>query len=292
MRERTPFPAELIHRLPKLKLILTCGHRNKAIDLAACAARGIPVASAGDAHAGPVDSTTEHAVAVILAIARRLADNDAAVKSGLWQTGFVTSLAGKTIGVVGLGRLGTAVARIMHVALGMRVLAWSPNLTQETADERARHVGLAAEDAEGAKTFEVVSREALFGAADVVTVHLVLSDRSRSLITARDLALMKPSAFFVNTSRGPLVVEADLLRVLRDGRIRGAALDVFDLEPLLQDSEWRSTEWGKGGRSSVLVTPHIAYVEEQSMRGFYEQQVANLKRWTAGQPLQKLLLPQ
>ena len=289
MRERTPLPSELIRQLPKLKLIVTCGHRNRAIDLAACAARGIPVASARDAHAGPVDSTAEHVVALILGIARRLADNDAAVKAGLWQTGFVTALAGKTIGVVGLGRLGAAVARIMHVALGMRVVAWSSNLTQEAADQTARDAGLPADGPPGAKTFEVVSRRELFSAADVVTLHMVLSDRSRGLITAQDLALMKPRALFVNTSRGPLVVEEDLLCVLKAGKIGGAALDVFDLEPLPPDSEWRSTEWGKGGRSSVLVTPHVAYVEEQTIRGFYEQQVDNVARWAAGEPLHNLL---
>ncbi|UNI23278.1 Glycerate dehydrogenase [Purpureocillium takamizusanense] len=300
MRERTPFPAELIQRLPNLKLLLTTGVRNKAIDLPSCAARRIPVAGATDTHSGPPDSTTEHAVAMILGLARRLAPGDANVKAGLWQADgrFATGLAGRTFGVLGLGRLGAAVARIMHLAFGMKVVAWSTNLTQQAADEQALRVGLPIERPDdgdgrnggaGEKTFRVVSREELFAEADVVSVHLVLSDRTRGIVTARDLARMKPSAFFVNTSRGPLVVERDLLDVLKAGRIRGAALDVFDLEPLPSDSEWRSAEWGRNGTSDVLVAPHMGYVEERSITGFYRKQVANLERWVAGEPLETLL---
>ncbi|GJN79676.1 hypothetical protein PLIIFM63780_003194 [Purpureocillium lilacinum] len=289
MRERTPFPAALLQRLPNLKLLLTTGVRNKAIDLPSCAARGIPVAGATDTHSGPPDSTTEHAVAMILGVARGLASNDANVKAGLWQTGFATGLAGGTLGVLGLGRLGAAVARAMHLALGMKVIAWSTNLTQEAADEQARHAGLPVEGPDGVKTFRAVSREELFSTADVVSVHLVLSDRTRGIVNAQDLGKMKPSAFFVNTSRGPLVVERDLLDVLKAGKIRGAALDVFDLEPLPRDSEWRSAEWGKNGRSEVLIAPHMGYVEERSISGFYRKQVANLERWVAGEPLETLL---
>ncbi|KAJ6442754.1 d-isomer specific 2-hydroxyacid dehydrogenase [Purpureocillium lavendulum] len=290
MRERTPFPAELLQRLPNLKLLLTSGVRNKAIDLPACAARGIPVAGATDTHAGPTDSTTEHAVAMILGLARGLAANDAAVKAGQWQSsGFATGLGGRVFGVLGLGRLGAAVARVMHLALGMRVVAWSANLTQDAADDQARRAGLPVEGPDGVKTFRAVSREELFGTADVVSVHLVLSDRTRGIVGAQDLARMKPTAFFVNTSRGPLVVERDLLDVLKAGRIRGAALDVFDLEPLPLDSEWRDAQWGKNGTSQVLVTPHMGYVEETSIAGFYRKQVANLERWVAGESLETLL---
>lgn len=286
MRERTPLPAELIERLPRLKLILTNGARNKAIDLDACKARGIPVASAKDLRAGPVDSTTEHAVAMILGIARDLAGNDAAIKAGAWQTGFVTGLSGKTLGLVGLGRLGASVGRIMSL-FGMKVQAWSTNLTQEVADEKARDLGLPTEGPDGSKTFKAVSRDELFSTSDVVSVHLVLSDRSRGLITRHDLSQMKPSAFFVNTSRGPLVVEADLLDAIKTRRIAGVAVDVYNIEPLPQDSPWRSI--GGKGQSHVLVTPHIAYVEETSISGFYKQQVENLERWTAGEDMQNLL---
>jgi lactate dehydrogenase-like 2-hydroxyacid dehydrogenase len=166
-------------------------------------------------------------------------------------------LKGKVFGTVGLGRLGMAVARIMVVAFGMRVVAWSENLTQERADEKAREAGLAVEGPDGEKTFRVVSKEELFRTADVVSVHLVLSDRSRGGIAARDLEMMKPTAIFVNTSRGPLVVEKDLLDVLEKGKIRAAALDVFELEPLPLDSRWRTTKWGQDGRSRVLLTPHM-----------------------------------
>ncbi|KAK2589410.1 hypothetical protein QQS21_012914 [Conoideocrella luteorostrata] len=289
MRERTPFPRELIQRLPRLKLLLSCGHRNKAIDMEACQERGIPVTATEDKAGGPVDSTTEHIITMILAACRGIAQNDAAVKSGKWQTSFVTAVSGKTLGLVGLGRLGGAVARIMSVAFGMKIIAWSSNLTQDAADEQAKTQGLPIEGANGEKTFRAVSREELFSASDVISVHLVLSDRSRGLITENDLSRMKPSAFFVNTARGPLVVEKDLLSVLQAGRIRGAALDVFDLEPLPADSEWRNTDWGTNGKSQVLVTPHVAYVEEGLISEFYKQQVADLLRWSEGKALNKTM---
>lgn len=289
MRERTPLPADLIKRLPNLKLILSCGHRNKAIDMNAAQKRGIPVTAATDNKQGPVDSTTEHIITMILSATRNIAQNDASVKAGAWQTSFVTSVSGKTLGLVGLGRLGGTVGRIMSVAFGMKIIAWSTNLTQEAADQQAKDQGLPVELENGEKTFKAVSREELFTTADVVSVHLVLSDRSRGLITEVDLSKMKPSAFFVNTSRGPLVVEKDLLVILKAGKIRGAGLDVFDLEPLPKDSDWRRSDWGTGGKSQLLVTPHVAYVEEGSINGFYEQQVADLLRWAAGKPLSKTM---
>ncbi|AEO69933.1 uncharacterized protein THITE_2155971 [Thermothielavioides terrestris NRRL 8126] len=292
MRERTPFPRELIARLPNLKLLLTTGNRNLALDLGAFAERGIPVAGAVDrAHAGSVGSvsTTEHCVALILAAARNLAQDDHVVKSGGWQTVPAVSLAGKVFGAVGLGRLGVAVARIMRVAFGMRVVAWSENLTQEKADEKAREAGLPVEGEDGEKTFKVVSKAELFRTADVVSVHLVLSDRSRGVIAGRDLEMMKPTAIFVNTSRGPLVVEKDLLDVLEQGKIRAAALDVFDLEPLPLNSRWRTTKWGQDGRSQVLLTPHMGYVEEATLDAWYDQQVENLLRWEKGEKLVQTL---
>lgn len=289
MRERTPFPRELIARLPNLKLLLTTGLRNLSLDLAALQERGIPVAGAVDrAHAGSVGSisTTEHCVAMILAATRNIAQDDLSVKTGGWQTVPAVSLHGRLLGTVGLGRLGAAVARIMAVAFGMRVVAWSENLTQDKADQAAREAGLPVENAAGEKTFRVVSKEELFRSADVVSVHLVLSDRSRGGIAKRDLERMKRDAIFVNTSRGPLVVEEDLLDVLEKGKIRAAALDVFNLEPLPLDSKWRTTKWGQDGRGRVLLTPHMGYVEEATLGAWYDQQVENLLRWERGEALE------
>ena len=288
MRERTPFPKELISRLPKLKLLLTTGLRNASLDLEALKERGIPVAGAADKATGKAvgtDSTTQHCVAMILALARNIAQDDLSVKTGGWQTTVATGLTGKVLGTVGLGRLGVSVAKIMSLAFGMRVIAWSTNLTQEAADEKARGAGLPVEDANGEKTFKVVSREELFSSADVVSVHLVLSDRSRGNITRKDFELMKSSAFFVNTSRGPLVVERDLLDILKEGRIGGVAVDVFDLEPLPANSEWRSTKWGEDGTSRVLLTPHMGYVEGNTLNAWYSQQVDNIRLWRAGEAL-------
>jgi len=294
MRERTPFPAELISRLPNLKLLLTTGNRNLGLDLPAFKERGIPVAGAVDrAHAGSVGSvsTTEHCVAMILAAARNIAQDDLSVKTGGWQTVPAMNLKGKTLGTLGLGRLGLAVAKIMKVAFGMKIISWSTNLTQEAADQKAKDAGLAVEDADtGEKTFKVVSKEELFSTADIVSVHLVLSDRSRGSVAAKDLALMKPSAIFVNTSRGPLVVEEDLLEVLEKGKIRAAAIDVFNLEPLPLDSRWRTTKWGQDGRSRVLLTPHMGYVEYDTLDSWYDQQVENLLRWEKGEELEIRLI--
>ncbi|KAH6608908.1 d-isomer specific 2-hydroxyacid dehydrogenase [Trichoderma cornu-damae] len=288
VRERTPFPAELVSRLPNLQLLLTQGRRNLALDLDAFKARSIPVVTAVHAQApgeNTVESTTEHIVAMTLALARNIAEDDAGLKAGIWQGGLCTSLSGKTLGIVGLGRLGGAAARIFHVAFGMKVIAWSQNLTQDAADEQAARLKLPVSDADGEKTLKAVSREELFGTADVVSLHIVLSSRTRGLVTAKDLGLMKPSALFVNTSRGPLVVEQDLLDTLKAGKIRGAALDVFWQEPLPLDSEWRSSGWGRDGRSHLLVTPHTGYVEEESINGFYEQAANDVEAWISGKPL-------
>lgn len=275
MRERTPFPRELTERLPNLKLLLTTGLRNAGLDLPALRERGVPVA--GTRASGR--STTEHCAAMILALARGLAPDDASVKAGGWQTGVAVPLAGRTLGVLGLGRLGSDVARVFAAAFGMKVVAWSPNLTQERADEQAKDAGLA----EG--TFKVVSREALFGESDVLSVHVVLSDRSRGLVTKKDLELMKPDSIFVNTSRGPIVVEEDLQDVLGRGKIRSAGLDVFEIEPLPLNSPWRTTPWGRDGRSQVLLTPHTGYAEKETFTTWYGQQVENIIRWGKGEQL-------
>lgn len=288
MRERTPFPRELLARLPNLKLLLTTGTRNASLDLDALKERKIPVAGAVDntaTHATGTDSTTQHCVALILAAARNIVPDDASVKSGGWQTSYAAGLSGKVFGTVGLGRLGAHVARIMNVAFGMKVVAWSSNLTQEAADEKAKSCGLPVEGPDGEKTFKVVSKEELFRTADVVSIHLVLSDRSRGTISTGDLELMKPSSIFVNTSRGPLVVEEDLIGVLEKGLIRCAALDVFNLEPLPLDSKWRTIKWGQDGRSQVLLTPHMGYVEKGTLDAWYRQQVENIRRWEKGEGL-------
>jgi len=300
MRERTPFPRGLISHLPNLKLLLTTGERNASFDLDACAACGISVtgtplhppgvsatasSTLPDGTPSP-DSTTEHCVSMMLALARGLARDDRVVKTGAgWQTGWATCMAGKTVAMLGLGRIGTAVARIMRVAFGMTVIAWSPNLTQERADEQAAAAGLATRDAHNVPTFCVVSREELFQRADIMSVHMVLSDRSRGLVTAAELSMMKSTAFLVNTSRGPLVVEDDLFDALEKGTIAGAALDVFDVEPLPHASRWRTTAWGEDGRADVLLAPHMGYVDKDTFEAWYSMQADNVERWLAGQEL-------
>ncbi len=301
MRERTPLPAELMKQLPNLKLILSNGHRNNSLDLPAAKALGIVItATTGEGRTdkpspkqrkrkGP-DSTTQHAVALILGIARCLAADDKNVKSGLWQTDLTTGLSGKTYATMGLGRLGGSVAKIMYQSFGMRIIAWSNSLTQEAADQKAQDLGLPTED-EGGKIFEVVGKEELFEQADVLSVHYVLSPRSVGIVGAADLALLKPSALFINTSRGPLVTESALLECLEQGRIRGAAIDVYDVEPLPLDSKWRTVKWGEDGRSNVLLSPHMGYVEEETMGNWYEEQVEIAQRWYEGKDLIKVLNP-
>ncbi|KAI1262903.1 D-isomer specific 2-hydroxyacid dehydrogenase [Xylariaceae sp. FL1019] len=290
MRERTPFPADLVNRLPNLKLLLTSGPRNAALNVEACTARNIPVTGTGgnrSVGAGP-DSTTQHCVALTLSLARNIPRDDASMKAGGWQTGDAIGLNGKTFGTVGLGRLGASVARIMHIAFGMKVVAWSQNLTQDAADEQAKAAGLPIESETGEKTFKAVSRDELFSTADVVNIHIVLSERSRGLIGTRDLAKMKKSALLINTSRGPIINNADLLEAAKNGTIRGIGLDVFDLEPLPANSEWRTIKWGEEGRSQVVLTPHMGYVESEVIGGWYAQQVENILRWRNGESLNVL----
>lgn len=285
MRERTPFPRDLISRLPNLKLLLTTGTRNKGLELDAFKDHGIPVAGAVSSG----DSTTQHCVALILALARNIVPDDRSVKTGGWQTGVAVRLSGAVLGVIGLGRLGAAVAKIMHTAFGMKVIAWSTNLTQEKADEQAKEAGLPVESEDGEKTFRAVSKEELYGQSDVVSVHVVLSDRSRGMITKKELELMKPEALFINTSRGPLVVDKDLQDVLEQGKIRAAAIDTFELEPLPLDSPWRTTKWGQDGRGEVILTPHTGYAEKETLAKWYEEQVANLVRWEKGEQLTNVM---
>ncbi len=224
MRERTPFPAALIDRLPALKLLVTTGARNNAIDLNACAARGIPVS--GTAMVGT--PTAELTWGLILALAKRITVEERALRAGQWQTGLTDGLAGRRLGLVGLGKLGTQVARVGQ-AFGMEVSAWSPNLT----DERAAAAGVARLD-----------KADLFASSDVVSVHLVLSERTQGIVGAADFAAMKPTSLFVNTSRAGLVDEAALMAALREGRIGGAGIDVFPVEPLPADSPGGSSQHG------------------------------------------------
>lgn len=277
--------------------------RNAAIDLGAAKKLGIVVTGAGkkpsheDAaekkkkrKAGP-DSTTQHTVALILGIARNLAQDNYNLASceGSWQMSLATSLSGKTFATLGLGRLGGSVAKIMYESFGMDVICWSNSLTQEAADQKARELGLQAEDEDGEKTFKVVSKEELFRQADVLSIHYVLSERSRGLVGKQELSWLKKSAFLVNTSRGPLVDEDALLDVLEDGGIAGAAVDVFEIEPLPGKSRWRSDLWGREGRSKLLVTPHMGYVEGEGLGEWYEDQVDILGRWSRGEELRNIL---
>ncbi|PNP73851.1 hypothetical protein FNYG_12810 [Fusarium nygamai] len=294
MRERTPCPGELLRQLPNLKLLLCTGTQFETFDLEAAKKLGITVASAlgrgrsdgtqhkQDIRKGGSHPATHHTWAMILALARNIAADDASIKTGGWQSDMAVGLSGKTLGVVGLGRLGAAVARIGSLAFGMKIKCWSSSLDQARADEMAVKLGLPIVDEDGDKTFEAVSKEELFETADVVTLHYVLSERSRGIVGAKELAAMKKSALLVNTSRGALIDETALLYATNEGSIRGVALDVFESEPLPADSPWRSQDWGKGKKSRVLVTPHMGYVEEGIMNNWYAEQAENVERWLDG----------
>ncbi|KAL4924234.1 D-isomer specific 2-hydroxyacid dehydrogenase [Aspergillus undulatus] len=272
MRERTPFSKEILSQLPNLKLVLTTGQRNRSLDTEYLASREIPVAgtesrqTGGNGKRKGTPSTVQHTWALILSLARHVARDDAAVKSGGWQGSLGMTLSGKTLGLVGLGKLGSAVARIAILGFGMDVIAWSANLTQGRADEAALSIGLEKGDIRAVPADE---KERLFSEADVVSVHYVLSERSKGIVGAEELNAMKKDALLINTSRGPLVDEEALLEVLNKGGIGGAALDVFDPEPLPPDSPWRTTEWGLDGRSEVILTPHMGYGDEQ-IHGWYD----------------------
>ncbi len=256
MRERTPLPRAIIERLPRLKLIVSTGRRNASIDVAAATERGVPVARTGYSS----DPTIEFAWAMILASARHIASENAALRAGGWQRSIGASLRGATLSVLGLGNIGSEVARI-GLAFGMNVIAWSQNLTAEKAMTA------------GAR---LVSKQELFRDADFLTVHLVLSARTRGIVGASELALMKPMARLINTSRGPIVDEAALVNALRSRQIAGAALDVFDEEPLSPTHPFRSLD-------NVLATPHIGYVSENLYRTFYSDTVTNIRAFLDGE---------
>lgn len=264
MRERTPLPAEVIAALPNLRLIVTTGRRNAAVDVAAAAARGVVVC--GTESRAP--ATAQLAMTLILAASRGLVREAVSMRDGGWQAGLGRDLHGLTLGVIGLGRLGAEVARLAR-PFGMEILAWSANLTDERCAEM---------DAERASSLgELLAR------ADVATIHLVLSERTRGLIGGAELAAMKPDALLVNTSRGPIVDEAALLRALRSGRPGCAAIDVYSEEPLPAEHPLRDRELIDAGR--LLLTPHVGYVSRQTYELFYRQTVEAIEAWARGMPI-------
>jgi phosphoglycerate dehydrogenase-like enzyme len=258
MRERTPFPRALLSRLPRLRLLITAGMRNASIDVAAAAEHGICVCGT----AGLPYPTAELTWALILGLVRHVPAEDRATREGRWQVSVGLGLNGKTLGVIGLGSLGSRVARVGR-AFEMPVLAWSQNMTAE----RAAEVGAVR-----------VERDELLARSDVVSIHLVLSDRTRGLIGARELSLMKRTAYLINTSRGPIVDETALVRALRDGAIAGAGLDVFDEEPLPADHALRRLP-------NTVITPHLGYVTEETYRVFYGDALEDIKAFLRGQPI-------
>jgi phosphoglycerate dehydrogenase-like enzyme len=261
MRERTPFPRSLFERLPNLRLLVTAGMRNASIDLAAASERKVQVCGT---EMLPYP-TAELTWGLILALFRHIPREDRAVREGRWQTTLGLGLKGKALGLVGLGRLGGQVARIGN-AFGMEVIAWSQNLTPERAAEAGA---------------SLVPKDELFARADVVSIHLVLSARSRGLVGAADIARMKPTAFLVNTSRGPIVDEAALLAALRERRIAGAGLDVFEPEPLPKDHPLLKLD-------NTVITPHLGYVTEEGYRLAYGQAVEDIRAFLGGTVLRGL----
>jgi phosphoglycerate dehydrogenase-like enzyme len=262
MRERTPFPRALFEKLPKLKLLVTTGKRNAAIDLEAAKAHGVMVCNTG----GAGRATADLAIGLMIALARHFREELHTMRpGGGWQTTVGMDLEGKTLGILGLGNLGAKVGRI-GAAIGMQPIAWSQNLTAEQARERGA---------------ERVEKDELFARSDVITIHMVLSDRTRGLIGARELGLMKPTALLINTSRGPIVDEAALLAALRAGRIAGFGADTFNVEPLPPDHPLRA-------EPRALLTPHLGYVTEETYRDFYVGMVQALEAWLGGKPINVL----
>ncbi|MFI9150127.1 D-2-hydroxyacid dehydrogenase family protein [Streptomyces sp. NPDC053367] len=263
MRERTPFDAELLSRLPALRLLVTTGRRNASIDVTAAAAAGVTVCGTASSPTPPVELTW----ALLLGLARRLtAENRALREGGPWQSTVGQDLHGRTLGLLGLGRIGSRVARVAR-AFGMEVLAWSPHLTAERA------AGADAELAAG--------KDDLLRRSDFVSIHLVLSDRTRGLLGEPELRAMRPHAYLVNTSRAALVDRSALLRALREGWIAGAGLDVFDIEPLPADDPLRTLP-------NVLATPHLGYVTEGNYRTFFTEAVEDITAFLAGSPVRRL----
>jgi len=258
MRERTPLTRAILEQLPNLKLIASTASRNASIDLAAANQRGITVCNTGYVSNGAIELTW----ALVLAMIRNIPAEFASVQRGEWQVSVGGDLEGKTIGLAGLGNIGARIAKIAR-AFEMNVLAWSQNLTRESAEG---HGAL------------LVSKDELFRASDIVTIHLVLSPRTKGIIGAKEIGLMKPTAYLVNTSRGPLVDENALINALKTRAIAGAALDVYDVEPLPASHPFRSLD-------RLLVTPHIGFVTNETYKIFYRDTVENIAAWLSGTPV-------
>lgn len=263
MRERTPFPESLFARLPKLKLLITSGMRNAAIDLAAAASHGVVVCGTGSKSEPPTELTW----ALILGLARHIVQENNAIRAnGPWQSTIGADLHGKQLGLLGLGKIGSRVASI-GMAFGMNVVAWSQNLTQEQAD--AVGVRLAA------------SKEELLEKSDFVSIHLVLSDRTRGLLGREELQRMRPSAYLINTSRAAIVDQQALIDALQNQWIAGAGIDVFDLEPLPEESMFRKLP-------NVLATPHLGYVSQGNYHTYFREAVEDIQAFLSGSPIRKL----
>lgn len=261
MRERTPFPKSLLDRLPDLKLLITTGMRNLSFDMDAAKANGVVVC--GTLSSG--FAAAEQTWAMILGLAKRIAIEDADMRKGGWQAGLPIGLKGRRLGVIGLGKLGEQVAKIGQ-AFDMDVVAWSSNLTEE----RCKEVGV-----------QKVSFDELLQTSDFATIHLILGDRSRGLIGARELGLMKKTAYLVNTSRGPIVDEAALIDALKSGSIAGAGIDVYDVEPLPKDHAFRTLP-------NALLAPHLGYVIEENYARMYLEAVENIVAFSKGEPTRVL----
>jgi D-3-phosphoglycerate dehydrogenase len=259
MRERTPFPRKVIEALPDLKLLITTGARNNSFDVKACAERGVTVCGTGAAGS----PTTGIAFGLMLELTRRIGFENARLKAGEpWQVTIGRDLEGLTLGILGLGKLGQRSATVGK-AFGMRTIAWSQNLTEEKAK---------------AASADLVSKEDLFRNADFITIHLVLGDRSRGLVGAKELGLMKKTSYLINTSRGPIVDEKALIAALQNNAIAGAGLDVFDVEPLPLNHPFRKMD-------NVVITPHLGYVSEQNYRKYYPDIVEDIRAWLDGKPV-------
>ncbi len=262
MRERTPFPRALFDALPDLKLLITSGLRNAAIDLAAAKDHGVTIC--GTAMVG--NPTAGIATGLMLELTRKIGFENTRMKYGApWQVTLGEDIAGKTLGIIGLGKLGKQMAAIGQ-ALGMKVIAWSSNLTKDVCDEAG---------------VTYTSKDELFSHADVITIHLVLSDRSRGLVSAADIARMKPTAYLINTARGPIVDEDALLKALQNKTIAGAGLDTFSVEPLPVDHPFRKLD-------NVVLTPHLGYVTRENYARIYAETIEGIQSWIAGTPARQL----
>jgi phosphoglycerate dehydrogenase-like enzyme len=261
MRERTPFPASLIRRLPKLKLLITTGMRNLSFDMEAAHSQGVLVCGTGSAGS----PTSELAIGMMIALMRDIPGQFGSMRQGGWQTRPGYDLAGKTLGLLGLGKVGSAVAAVGN-AFRMKVIAWSQNLTEQRAAEcHARRV----------------EKDELFRQSDVFSIHLILSDRTRGIVGARELNMMKKTAYLVNTSRGDIIEEAALLKVLQEKRIAGAAIDVYGVEPLPADHAIRKLD-------NVLLTPHLGYVSVENLSRMYRDAMEDIIAFLDGKPVRVL----